>query len=121
MTKLHDLIIVGSGPAGVGAAMGAIGHRVKPLVLDVGNEPPPHDDIDENFYDYRKRHSVHELMMGQRHEGIYNILNRTTMSPKLTSPMMQYVIEGAEELSPLKGGAEFCHRGTGQRLGGGVV
>lgn len=102
MTKLHDLIIVGSGPAGVGAALGAIGHHIKPLVLDVGNEPRHHDPVNENFYDYRKCNSVHDLMMGERHEGIYNILNRTSMSPKLTSPMMQYVIEGAEELSPLK-------------------
>lgn len=102
MKSIHDIIIVGSGPAGIGAALGLVKNRVKPLILDVGHEPPTAPDINRNLYDYRRQNDVFDIMIGDRFQGIYNLVHNTSMSPKLTSPLMQYVIRDAESLSPIQ-------------------
>ncbi len=102
MSKLHDIVIVGSGPAGVGAALGLVENRKKPLILDVGHRPEPPPPLDENFYDFRKERDVFDIMIGQNFEGLSNIFNRTSLSPRLTSPLMQYVTRDADRLSPVQ-------------------
>jgi choline dehydrogenase-like flavoprotein len=98
---IHEIIIVGSGPSGVAAALGFAENGVVPLFLDVGFEGPDVEPIDSNFYDYRKSQDSFKIMIGENYEGLQNVINRKTPSPKISSPYMKFVTKDVERLSPL--------------------
>ena len=98
---IYDVIIVGSGPTGVASALGFTENGITPLVLDVGHEPQNDKSLNCNFYDYRKSHDSFNLMVGENYEGLNNVINKDTFSPKLLSPFMQFVIKNARKLSPV--------------------
>nr|MBC8413835.1 hypothetical protein [bacterium] len=96
---IHDVIIVGSGATGIASALGFSESGIVPLMLDVGKVPAKRSGIDGNFYDHRKKNDSFNLMIGPEYEGLYNILNNTSLPPKLTAPEMSFVTEDNAELS----------------------
>lgn len=100
---IYDVIIVGSGPSGVAAALGFAENDIVPIMLDVGHETPNVEPPDINFYDYRKTHDSFNIMIGEKYEALEHVLNKKTSSPKVSSPYMQFVTRDAEKLSPLDG------------------
>lgn len=97
----HDIIIVGSGPTGVAAALGFADNKIVPLVLDVGYDPHSHPPLKEGFYDYRKSNDSFDIMIGKDYEGLHNLIHEKKIFPKLISPFMQYVVKDADRLSPV--------------------
>lgn len=98
---IHEVIIVGSGPTGIAAALGFVENGIKPLILDVGHQPGNDKPVNCNFYDYRKSHDSFDLMIGKNYDGLSNVMNKKNLPPKLTSPHMQFVIKDAEKMSPV--------------------
>jgi choline dehydrogenase-like flavoprotein len=97
---LFDAIVVGSGPAGVMAARALQGKRV--LVLDAGNQPPVLPGTGAGLYEDRQRQpDLFPLLIGEKFESLHN-LYRDPVSLKLKSPLMRYIIDGAESLSPVR-------------------
>ena len=88
---IYDVIIVGTGPSGVAAAIGCAEHGVMPLILDVGKEMPNVTPVNENFYNYRKRNDAFELMIGKGYETLDHVIHKRLPSPKISSPFMQFV------------------------------
>ena len=98
---IHEVIIIGSGPTGIAAALGFVENGIKPLILDVGHQPGNDKPVNCNFYDYRKSHDSFDLMIGKNYDGLSNVISKKTLPPKLTSPHMQFVIKDAERMSPI--------------------
>jgi choline dehydrogenase-like flavoprotein len=96
-----DVIIVGSGAAGVAAALEFADRGITPLVLDVGHKPGASPSIDENFYDHRQRNDVFDVTIGDGFCGLSNMLTRHTMPVKLTTPHTEYVTRNADRLGPV--------------------
>lgn len=97
----YEIIIVGSGPSGVAAALGFAENGIVPLILDVGHEALNVEPPDINFYDYRKTHDSFNIMIGENHEVLKHVLNKKTASPKISSPYMGFVTRDAEQLTPV--------------------
>lgn len=119
-----DIIIVGSGPSGVAAALGLADNGIVPHMLDVGNEAPAVEPPNVNFYDYRKTHDSFDIMIGSEHEVINHVMDKKTASPKVSSPYMQFVTRNAEMLSPVGGCASilqsFAKGGLASAWGAGL-
>ena len=98
---IYDVIIVGTGPSGVAAAIGCAEHGVMPLILDVGKEMPNVTPVNENFYNYRKRNDAFELMIGKGYETLDHVIHKRSPSPKISSPFMQFVTKDSDRLSPI--------------------
>jgi choline dehydrogenase-like flavoprotein len=124
---LFDAIIVGSGPAGVMAAWALQGKRI--LVLDVGHGYSAAQDAGWNrsvsLYDERERNAdLFEFLIGEKFESLHN-LHRHPASLKLKAPLMQYIADGAESLSPVRSGSfdavmSFAAGGLANAWGAGV-
>lgn len=100
---MHDVIIVGSGVGGVGAALELVEQGIRPLVLDVGHDREPDaPQIEANLYDYRKRHDCYDFMIGRQHQGIRNLLSHDALPPRLVAPGFSYVTRDVETLSPIE-------------------
>ena len=100
---MHDVIIVGTGPAGVAAALGLSDRGVKPLILDVGHSKLPRSPlIQENFLEYRKQHDCFDLLIGKDFHGLVNLGAKKLLPLKLTAPYLEYVIKDAPRLSPIE-------------------
>ncbi len=101
---MHDVAIVGSGVAGVGAALGFAGRGVRPLILDVGVLPEPHAPIAENLYAWRAAHDAFELMVGDDLSALANQLlpPARQLPAKLAAPRMAWVVRDAESLGPIE-------------------
>ncbi len=100
---IKPVIIVGSGPGGVAAALGCARCGVIPTIVDAGITPswtPP--KIDENFYDFAEKHPTFELLIGHDFSGLYNLnpLN-PHISFLLTVPKYAFVRARADELIPV--------------------
>jgi choline dehydrogenase-like flavoprotein len=97
---LHDLVIVGSGPAGVWAAWQASRRGLRPLLLDVGEKPPVEKPLERNLYDLRREDPAQaDYLIGSQFESLHN-LYRPFASPKVKSPRYQFVTRGSETLAP---------------------
>ena len=93
MSADFDVIVVGSGPAGVSAAFPLVEAGLKVLLVDGGREmqimPPSRPYLvnraeDENQW---------EWMVGRNYHSLRNI---NAVSPKLRVPTLSYVFEGFE-------------------------
>ncbi len=100
---MHDVAIVGSGVAGVGAALGFAARGVRPLMLDVGTLPDQRPPITENLYAWRAAHDAFELMVGDDLFGLGNLLapRDRQLPAKLLAPRMAWIIRDADSLGPV--------------------
>ena len=99
---MRDVIVVGSGAAGVGAALGLAEQGVKPLVLDVGIRPRadgPRAETD--LYTFREQHDSFELTIGRELQGLSNQLASNPVPVKLTTPNSEYVTQHAKDIAPI--------------------
>jgi choline dehydrogenase-like flavoprotein len=121
---MYDIIIVGSGPSGVAAALGVAENGIVPLILDVGHEAPDVKPPDINFYDYRKTNDVFDVMVGRGSEVLNHVIEKKTSSPKVSSPYMKFVTRDAEQLSPVVGSSSilqsFAKGGLANAWGAGL-
>lgn len=101
MCEVHDVIIVGSGLAGTGAALELAGRGIHTLLLDVGHTPSPKHEIDENLFEYRKSHDVFDITIGDSLQGLSNLLGNRLVPVKLMAPNAGYVTAGADTLGAL--------------------
>jgi choline dehydrogenase-like flavoprotein len=120
----YEVIIVGSGPSGVAAALGFAENGIVPLILDVGHEAPEVKPPNMNFYDYRKTNDVFDVMIGRGYELLKHVIEKKTASPKVSSPYMQFVTRDAEQLSPVAGSScvlqSFAKGGLASAWGAGL-
>ena len=100
MTISYEVIIVGSGPAGVAAALELRDRNI--LILDAGFEAPaPSHDLDQNLYDLKRdNEDLSELLLGEQYEGLHNVVS-TYLSPKLKSPGVRFVTQDWQQLCPV--------------------
>ena len=99
---MHPVIIVGSGPAGVAAALECSTNGIKPLLLDVGGEKNNSSMIKGNLYAYRKQHDCFTLLIGEKFQRLSNLTNEKPVPLKLTAPNMEYVTRDAQRFSPIE-------------------
>lgn len=100
---MDRIIIVGSGIAGVAAALRFADHGIKPFLVDVGIEYEEKKKIEENIYDYCEKNDAFDIMIGEKYEALYNLHKKNKYVPvKLTTPRMRFVIKNADELSPIR-------------------
>jgi choline dehydrogenase-like flavoprotein len=97
-----EIVIIGGGASGVSAALGFVEKGIIPTIIDVGMRSDKKHQAVGNQYDYRKENDIYDLMIGSELEGLSNVLNGTSLPPKLTTPMNNYIISGSEELSPIR-------------------
>ena len=100
---MAEFIVVGSGAAGVAAALELVRRGVRPLLLDVGHTnqaalPPVHG----NLYDYRRRRDSFDLHIGPDLGGLASALRAEPGVAKLNAPNMAFVTSDAERLAPLE-------------------
>lgn len=99
---MHEVVIIGAGAAGIASALEFADQGIKPLVLDVGNRTPENQPRAKgNLYRYRMEHDSFDLMIGDRYQGLANILTDRSMPVKLNAPNMEYVTKDARRLSPI--------------------
>jgi choline dehydrogenase-like flavoprotein len=95
-----DVIVVGTGPAGVMAARALRGKRV--LILDVGRQPNPLPEPACDLYEQRRtRPDLFDFLIGQKFESLHNI-HSDPVSLKLKSPLMRYIMDDARALAPVR-------------------
>lgn len=104
---MHDVIVVGSGPSGVAAALELSDLGQRPLVLDVGYRHEDFATVSGNLYDYRTREDAFALTIGNDYAGLSNLLTERRVPVKLTAPQARYVTARADELSPIDEN-DFC-------------
>ncbi len=105
---MSDFIVVGSGAAGVAAALQLVDDGLRPVMLDVGHARPENlPRAEGNLYSYRRRHDTYDLLIGERLEGLSNLLAKRPVPVKLTAPNLRYVTHDAERLCPIDE-VDFC-------------
>ncbi len=98
---MFEVLIVGSGASGVAAAMELAECGIKPHIVDVGHTGGRSKVIRGNLFLHRRQHDCFDLMIGDRYEGLSNLLSDRHVPVKLTAPYLDYVTRDAEQLSPL--------------------
>lgn len=99
---MAEVIIVGAGASAVAAAMELVEQGIVPLILDVGVEPDaPAARGSGNLYDYKSSEDSFRLTIGDRLQGLHNLLGRTPVPVKLTTPNAEYVTRGAATWGPI--------------------
>ena len=100
---MAKFIVVGSGAAGVAAALELVRRGVRPLLLDVGHTN--HADLPRvhgNLYDYRRGHDSFDLHIGPDLGGLASALANEPGVAKLNAPNMAFVTRDADRLAPLE-------------------
>ena len=100
---MAEFIIVGSGAAGVAAALALVRRGIKPLLLDAGfvNEAAV-PRVHGNLYDYRRRRDSFDLHIGTELGGLRAALDTEQSVAKLNAPNMAFVTRNAGQLAPLE-------------------
>ncbi len=98
---MHDLLIVGSGPAGFAAALGNPGQDV--LVIDPGFAAKPAASPQRGTLLTAKRAGEVDLgtIIGEGFESLHNV-HGDYLSPKLKGPLMRFISEGVETFTPVR-------------------
>jgi len=124
---MFDIIVVGTGAAGVAAAFGFTERGIKPLILDVGFSNPDQDvKVSQNLYDFKQERDSFDLTIGKDYRGLHNIAYPDNTVPvKLTAPNFGFVTQGSEQLSPYRSGGfspvqSFASGGLANAWGAGV-
>ena len=101
---MHDIVIIGSGVAGIGAALELSDHGHRPIILDVGFQADySNTPIQENLYDYCINNDSFDLLVGNQFQGLYNFWPSNKPRPvKLNAPRMEFVTKESESLSPIE-------------------
>lgn len=101
--EIWPVVIVGSGPGGVAAALACHRQGIRPVVVDVGFTPPQKPPkIDENFYDFAEESPTFELLIGRDYSGLYNLNpHNPHVSFLLTVPKFAFVRHRTDELLPV--------------------
>lgn len=87
---MHDVIIVGSGPAGVAAAM-SIKDKANTLILDVGYGLDEEEIPSGNFYDKTYRQRYHRELIGSDYSFLTHLNGQDTMV-KLRAPAFAHIL-----------------------------
>jgi len=99
---MYDVLVIGSGAAGVAAALELVRCGEKPCVVDVGFTRRNKPLIEQNLYEYRKANNSFLLTIGDDYDGIQNLLTGDTSAMvKLKAPQMKFITMQADELSPI--------------------
>ena len=87
------------------------------MILDVGyTNLDSGVRVEENLYDFRRRHDSFDLHIGPSYSGLGNILSGEAGIAKLNAPNMAFVTRDAERLGPLE--QEHFHAIQSFALGG---
>jgi len=98
-----EITIVGSGAAGVAAALGFVDRGITPTIVDVGIDAPQDTAIRGNFYDNLRQNDLFDVMIGQGYERVRAKSRRAPPVPaKLSAPRIQFVTRDADRLRPLR-------------------
>jgi choline dehydrogenase-like flavoprotein len=98
-----EVIIVGSGAAGVAAALGLVDRGVYPTIIDVGGEPPARGALTGNFYELQKQRDMFDVMVGEDFERVRSRARHAAPMPaKLTAPRLAFVTQHASDYHPLQ-------------------
>jgi choline dehydrogenase-like flavoprotein len=98
---LHDVIIVGSGPAGAAAALRLQSKDV--IMLDVGVDAPSvPEKFDGNLFQIRNAEdNIFDLLIGSEFQGLENLYRRPKTNLKLKAPYMRFITDGWRHLTPI--------------------
>jgi choline dehydrogenase-like flavoprotein len=100
---VEEVLIVGSGAAGVAAALGLVDHGIRPTIIDVGGAPPPGGGLAGNFYELQKQRDMFDVMVGEDFERVRCRSRFAFPLPaKLTAPRLAFVTRHAAEYQPLQ-------------------
>ncbi|MEZ4771228.1 MAG: GMC oxidoreductase [Caldilineales bacterium] len=123
---MAEFMVVGSGAAGVAAALALVRRGVRPLLLDAGfvNEAVA-PRVYGNLYDYRRRRDSFDLHIGPELSGLASALSDEPGVAKLNAPNMAFVTRDAERLAPLeqirfRAVQSFAAGGLGNAWGAGL-
>ena len=123
---MDDLVIVGSGAAATAAALELVRQGLRPVILDVGyTNTESGVRVEENLYDYRRRHDSFDLHIGPSYSGLDSVLSGEAGIAKLNAPNMAFVTRDAERLGPLEqenfhAVQSFAQGGLGNAWGAGL-
>lgn len=104
MPEISDVIIIGSGPAGVHAALPLVEAGLQVTMIDGGYEAPRilREGVSKNFEDIRKEDGEqHKLFLGEDYSGIPVGGLEGGLGGGMTSGNRSYVLKGAQEHLPL--------------------
>jgi len=98
-----DHVIVGSGMAGIAAALELCHRGIRPCIIDAGLEPKDETVVTENLYDYCEKNDAFNLLIGQNYSGLQNLRKGSKYLPaRLTSPRFEFVTAGANNYTPVR-------------------
>ena len=101
--RVTEVAIVGSGAAGMAAALGLTRRGVRPLVLDVGYRVEAVPPVATGLYAHRDARDSYDLLVGSGpHAWRNQLANADAQMPaKLLAPAFGFVLRGAEEIGPI--------------------
>ncbi|MCX7012517.1 MAG: GMC oxidoreductase [Candidatus Sumerlaeota bacterium] len=98
-----EAIIIGSGVAGVAAALRLADRGIRSTILDVGLQPDPEAPLAGNLYEIRRRSDAFDWMIGRNFERVASLADGAYAVPaKLASPRIRYVARDADVYGPLR-------------------
>lgn len=99
MATDFDVIIIGSGPAGVSAAWPLVQNGLRVIMIDGGKVPLIKPPIDEYISSRTTDSQQWKWMIGEDFHALKNLSN---VSPKIRTPTLKYVFEDFESVNSIK-------------------
>jgi choline dehydrogenase-like flavoprotein len=97
-----EVIVIGSGAAGVAATLGLTDHGLRPTVIDVGIDAPLEAPLQGNFYELRQHQDMFDIMIGRGFERVRSRRRYAFPLPaKLVAPRIQFITRDTDRLHPL--------------------